>query len=274
MMKYLSICLVVGTAIFLCGFGYPPSPLMEEVDQAWKEGRATEIPALIEKRLGEAPRDTTALFLGHSYHLLWDFDSQKASTYQKKLEEIIFPIRDSITDADEKRQFVEWLATSLPPLPSSEPALSEAQKQEMRKSMRELFKDQFPGTLLAQTNTKVLSQYLKEASTALGSDYENFQKRKVAQIKNIGAAVLIKDLIGLGTGEQNEIPKEKWPVSLRNLEPVRAFVSSENITLWFYRMASTYDGVIIHRESEFKGDSPYTTYTNFGDGVVWFHSSQ
>lgn len=264
--------------IFLAGvlsvLGYPPSPLMEETDKAWVEGRESEIPIFIDKRLKKAPTDTTALFLGHSYFLMWEFDFEKAAQYQKRLEDIIYPIRDSITDGKEKKQFEEWLVTALPTVSDSQPAISDAQRKEMQKCMHELFRNQFPGTLDAQINTKILSRYLKEASTNLKSDYNAFQKRKVADIKKLGVENMLNKAGILGEGDRGEIPKEKWPEDLSSLEPIRVFSSPEKMTIWFFRMASTYDGVILHKEEEFSGDSPHTKYTDFGGGVVWFHSSQ
>ncbi|MEM8955102.1 MAG: hypothetical protein AAGD22_13200 [Verrucomicrobiota bacterium] len=259
--------------VLLCGFGYPPSSLMEEVDRAWKEDRISDIPVFIEKRLATVPDDITALFMARDFCIMWEFDPNKAAEYEKRLKAIIFPIRDAIGDDDEKRQFTEWLESDLLLSADPDPPVSDGEREELRKVIRDLFPDEFPGTASAETHTKVLAHYLPSAASALAKDYEVFQERKVAEIKKAGVLNLISECASLPKGEGGEIPEEEWPASIEALEPVRVFGSEKGLTLWFFRLASTYDGVILHQDAEFVRESRYSEFDDFGEGVVWFHSS-
>lgn len=265
--------LLLGLPALLWGaFDYPPSAINAVLDEAWQQGRFDEIPAVIDQRLAEYPYDVTTLYNAYIYALLYvDDDQAKAQAYLDRLQAIESEVLESIVDADEREQLQVALAQYSPLVWNNIPPDKLAEARESAGTMTR--GDKFPNmAFISRMYAKMMARHHTEIAAVLRSDYLAHQQRKVESIKQFGVETLIADCDGLGQGGEREIPRDQWPESLKSLNPVRVFEIDDGLVIWFARLASTYDGVKLHRGEYRAEDAFHQNLTDFGDGVVWFNT--
>jgi hypothetical protein len=253
---------------------YPPSPLIEAVDKAWVNGDDQQVIKLIDSRLQESPDNPLALFLGYYYHILVANDSAPADQYKNKLVKLFAKISE--TNPDELGDFDKFLEEIFPVEKDKHEPTPEEMIQ-IREWYRKEMPNEFPGSTLAQMYSKVFASYDDSFRNELMGNMEIFQKKILTIITNIGIDRLRSDIQkvvdGENDGQWGELPQQKWPESIVQINAKKVTVGKNTISFLFWRMASTYDGVTIFYDDAAPQPMVGTIYEDMGNGIYWFHSS-